>query len=92
MGDVHRAIAVGLANELRVFCKSASRTFGPSGGTDWFEWKWDTGVVLVGFSDGRIMVADGEEGLLFAPAIEPRWECDLAHPDLVELVRVAIGR
>lgn len=90
MCDVHVAIAVGLANELRVFCESYSRTSGVFGGVDWFEWTWDGGCVLVGLGDGDIFIAHGSDRM--NPAIEPFFECDLGHPGLVELVRSAIRR
>lgn len=84
MDDVHRAIAVGLANELRVFCKD-DPSFREG---DWYMWDWDSGSVSVRLLDGQISVMWSQLGAVGEPILE----CDLGHPDLVELLRSALSR
>ena len=91
MDDVHLAIAVGLANELKVFCEASNKmyVFGAAGTPDWFKWEWGGGRVLVGLCDGCLFLADWSDEIL--PAVRVRWKCDLGHPELVDLLRARLG-
>ena len=85
MASVHESIAIGLATEFRAFCINMT----PGVNDDWFKWEWSNKVVYAKLEDGMISVFDCdpmvkvrvlEEAILIV-------ECDLAHPDLVEILR-----
>ena len=107
MVSTHDAIAMGLATELKLFCKKYEFSGDDAGdwllfrqelqvgiSSDWYRWeppKGDPlGVVTVGLVDGKLVLKSENLG-----CSQKKWpmvffECDLAHPDLVELVRERI--
>lgn len=98
MVSTHESIAIGLATELRAFCK---REFI---GDQWFRWEWPDRVVEILIDDGVIKAyklgnatdpattilgffSNGVGSGIIAVLSVPIVECDLAHPDLVEIFR-----
>ena len=91
--NVHESIAIGLATELRAFCKHAF-------GDQWFEWEWSNRMVRVEIENGRINIKNIDPSVIFgrldggisyqaSGKIGDKLivRCDLAHPKLVEILR-----